>query len=91
MFTRTVQVEPKSIKLSPVSIRDLIGRPHTPAELEARSKVPLNQLALFTIEVNGKKMLVDTEGMLSDERLKLHRVLGVVAATEKGSGSQRKS
>ena len=86
-----MQVEPKSIKLSPVSIRDLIGRPHTPLELEARSKVPLSQLALFTIEVKGKKMLVDTDGMTPEDRLKLHRVLGVVTETETGSGSQRKS
>ena len=63
LFTRTTHAEPKSIALSPVSIRDLVGRPHTRAQVEARAKVPLSELALFTIEVKGRKLLVDTEGM----------------------------
>ena len=77
VFTRRTQVQPRSVKLSHFSIRDLLGRPHTAAEREAREKIPLTQLEAFTIEVNGRRMLVDTFGKSREERAQLHEVLGV--------------
>jgi hypothetical protein len=82
VFSRTRTVEPRTVKLSHVSIRDLLGRPHSPAELEARANVPLTDLAVFTIEVEGQRMLVDTQGMTQEQRLQLHQVLGVTAKME---------
>ncbi len=68
VFTRRTQVQPRSVKLSHFSIRDLLGRPHTAAERAAREKIPLTQLEAFTIEVNGRRMLVDTFGKSREER-----------------------
>ena len=80
LSSRVVDLDPKHIKLvREDSIRDLLGRPHTAADRASRAKVPLSQLAVFTIEVGGKRMLLDTEGLTLQQREELLQVLGVIS------------
>ena len=80
LSSRVVDLDPKHIRLvRENSIRDLLGRPHTAAERASRAKVPLSQLAVFTIEVSGKRMLLDTEGLTLQQREELLQVLGVIS------------
>ena len=62
-FRRVVDLDPKHIKLvRENSIRDLLGRPHTAAERASRQRCR-SAAAVFTIEIGGKRMLLDTEGV----------------------------
>jgi hypothetical protein len=78
IFTRKLEVEPRNVHLSPVSMRDLLGRSHTRTESEERSKTPLEQLPTLTLEVQGRRLLVDSEGVSPEKRRELLQVLGVI-------------
>jgi len=78
LTSTNVDVLPSEISLSVLSLKNLLGR-HDPVaeDITAKDPRPLEERPLFTILVKNKKLMVDTEGMDSDERRELQRVLGI--------------